>query len=82
MNELGLRLQQLRDGQTSPLPLTKGQANAQAARMRARGLSYSAMAHVMGVYHGNWRSPEQWRYACRNQGAEPRPRGRRLGVKT
>ena len=62
-------LDQLRNGQPL-LPLTVGQASAQAYRLRMKhGLPYTALAQVMGEYHGVWMGESYWRTRCRHQGA-------------
>lgn len=57
--------------------LTGRQACEQAYRLRLRGLAYTSVAMVMGVYHGEWYSAERWSMECRRLGAQPSPRGNR-----
>lgn len=53
-----------------PLPLTVGQARAQAYRLRTKhAIPYTVLARVMGEYHGVWKSEKCWRNICREQGA-------------
>jgi hypothetical protein len=75
----------MRDGQPL-LPLSIGQAEAQAYRLRVKHqLTYTAIARIMGEYHGVWRSDTCWRASCRRFGAPivqpwnvtPPPRARR-----
>jgi hypothetical protein len=74
MTALQEHVHQLRCGQP-PLPLTDGQAVAQAMRLRFRGVSYPQIAVVMGMYHGHWFSSTRWRHACRARGVPPINRG-------
>jgi hypothetical protein len=56
-----------------PLPLTEVEANLQARRLRERhGLTYSQIAVVMGVYHGQYQTAVCWRSRLRSQGVPPR----------
>ena len=53
-----------------PLPLTDGQARAQAYRLRVKhGMPYTDIAKVMGEYHGVWKGQTEWRRTCREKGA-------------
>jgi hypothetical protein len=56
--------------------LTKEQANQQALRLRAEGLSYASIAKVMRVYHGHVAQPTTWYARCRTRGAGPKVPGR------
>jgi hypothetical protein len=76
--ELGVQLDQLRRDQ-GPLPLTDGQATAQAIRLRQRHLSYRDISVVMGTYHGHWLGESSWRKRCRNAGLPARPHGAPFG---
>jgi hypothetical protein len=52
------------------LPLSVGQAAAQAYRIRVKhDLPYGAIARVMGEYHGIWKGEQYWRRHCRSLGA-------------
>jgi hypothetical protein len=69
---LGLAVQRLRDGQP-PVPLTDGQATAQALRLRQAGMSYPQISTVMKIYHGVGGGEEAWRRRLHKAGA-PRKR--------
>jgi hypothetical protein len=62
------------------IPLTGKKAIDQAYRLRMKGLEYSSIATVMGVYHGEWYTRERWREQCRKLGAPPRPRRTRAQI--
>jgi hypothetical protein len=47
----------------------------QALRLRSLGLSYNAIATVIGEYHGLPVHETTLRWQCRKRGAVPRPRG-------
>ena len=68
--ELQEHLTRMRAGEP-PLPLTRGQAIAQASRLRRAGMSYGAIATAMLVYHGHTGSSEAWRHTCRSNGCPP-----------
>lgn len=54
------------------LPLDMGEAAFdRALELRAAGLSYSSIGHVMGIYHGLMRKEDFWRRALRERGVEP-----------
>jgi hypothetical protein len=74
--ELHDRLEALRHGQAL-LPLTKGQAIAQAVRLRRDGMTYHDIAVAMRTYHGTAATAAAWRYRCRARGVPPAPQGRR-----
>lgn len=76
---LGAALAEFRAG-NAPLPLTAGQAQAQALRLRRAGLSYHSIAEVMDLYHGIRRQPDTWSRHCRRAGAPPSPRGAAYGA--
>ena len=62
-------LEKLRAGD-SPLPLSNGQALAQAYRLRVKhGFSYRTLARLMGEYHGAWHDATYWQRHCRLRGA-------------
>jgi hypothetical protein len=50
-------------------------AYEQALRLRSLGLSYNAIAKVLGEYHGLPIRETTLRANCRRRGAVPRPRG-------
>jgi hypothetical protein len=51
------------------LPLPDGQAIQMARRLRLDyGLTYTALAVVMGVYHGQWFGENRWRDVLRARG--------------
>jgi hypothetical protein len=55
-------------------PMRERQAQWHAAKLRKRygnGLSYPAIALIMGEYHGIWRSQWYWRDVCRRRGCGP-----------
>jgi hypothetical protein len=52
-------------------------AYEQALHLRQLGLSYNAIATVLGEYHGLRLNEGMARHHCRRLGAEPRPRGRK-----
>jgi hypothetical protein len=71
MTDLEVQLQQslaLMRAHDAPLRLTRGQAEAQAVRLRWRGWTYSAIAKAMADYHGDYRSERAWRDVCRSRG--------------
>lgn len=53
-------------------PLEGGRAIAQAKRLRMRGLSYSAVAEVMAMYHDVAKNPSAWRHQLRAMGVPPK----------
>lgn len=55
-----------------PVPLSDKLADRQALKLRATGLTYGAIAIVMGSYHGVWLAPQTWRARLRRAGAAPR----------
>lgn len=55
------------------LRLTGVKAIQQAHILRMSGLTYRGLAVVMGIYHGEWYTPERWRDECRKLGAPVRP---------
>jgi hypothetical protein len=71
---VGVAVQRLRDGLPA-VPLTSGQADAQALRLREAGLSYGAIARVMRSYHGVGMNENTWRHRLRRLGVEPKPHG-------
>ena len=61
--------QQMRAGEPL-LPLSRGEGEAQAYRLRTKhGMPYTSIARIMGEYHGIWKGESQWRAACRRKGA-------------
>lgn len=57
----------------APIPLAGMQAVKQAYRLRMRGLPYTSIALIMGVYHGAWFSTTRWSRVCREMGAPTMP---------
>lgn len=68
---IGAALNELRTG-GNPLPLTDGQATAQAMRLHQAGLSFNSIAAVMSMYHQQHRSPNAWRARLVKAGCPPR----------
>lgn len=69
--ELQDKLNALRTGEP-PVPMTRGQADAQALRLRVQyRMPYTEIAKVMGVYHGVWIGSDAWRWRLRQRGAPP-----------
>jgi hypothetical protein len=62
---------------TAPLPLGYVQAVTRALELRedSPAWSYTAIAEVMGTYHGFRRGPDWWARQLRARGAEARPHG-------
>lgn len=58
-----------------PLPLTQSQALMVAAEWRRRHrVQWTALARLMGEYHGVWMSPDWWRRTCQARyGITPLP---------
>jgi hypothetical protein len=56
----------------APLPLTEGQALAQAMRLRQHGMTYRTIAMVVGTYHGVYYAEDWWRRNLRSRGFPPR----------
>lgn len=48
--------------------LTGKAAIKQALTLRTKGLSYGAIATVMGIYHGEWYSRQRWYLECHKAG--------------
>lgn len=55
-----------------PMPLTSGQATAQAVRLRSKGIPYTSIAVVMAAYHGYWITAAAWQRRCRDAGSAPK----------
>lgn len=56
---------------SAPLPLMTVKSIQQALWLRRHGLTYTALATVMTIYHGDPRSGNAWRRLLRSYGAEP-----------
>ena len=75
MTELEQALQQslaLMRADMAPMPLTQGQALAQAERLRRRNMTYGGISIAMDAYHGVRKSPRAWQEAMRRRGLPPK----------
>lgn len=53
------------------IQLTREQAGERATLLRKEHLPYSAIAKVMGIYHGIWYGEAYWRRVSREAGCPP-----------
>jgi hypothetical protein len=64
-------LARLRAGR-APLPLPRSAGITRALALHRKGWTWTAIANVMGEYHGLYYVSGTWRQWCRSAGAAPR----------